>query len=107
MIMKSFFRTMFALAFLMPGVALADEGKFDMARWESILDGVRTRAAAENISTETIDATLRNPVFVPSVVKSDKNQSEFKLSLEKYLDRTVNQNRIQNGKKCGHRIQQC
>ena len=96
---SSFFRMIFALVFMLPIVANADEGVFDMARWESILAGVRTRAISENISQSVIDDTLRAPVFVPSVVKSDKNQSEFKLSLEQYLNRTVNQTRIQNGKK--------
>ena len=96
---NSAFRIIFAMIFALPVIARADEGVFDMARWESILGGVRTRATSENISQEVIDDTLRAPVFVPSVVKSDKNQSEFKLSLEQYLNRTVNQNRIQNGKK--------
>ena len=100
---KSGFRMLFALVFAVPSIAIADEGKFDMARWESILNGVRTRAAAENISQEVIDDTLRLPVFVPSIVKSDRNQSEFKLSLEQYLDRTVSQTRIQNGKKMAAR----
>ena len=96
---KSVFRIVLAVALCMPNQLRADEGKFDMVRWESILDGVRSRAASENISQATIDDTLRMPVFVPSVVKSDKNQSEFKLSLNEYLDRTVNQKRIENGKK--------
>lgn len=93
------FRIMLAVAIISPGMAFADEGKFDMVRWESVLDGVRTRAADENISQKIIDDTLRAPVFIPSVVKSDRNQSEFKLSLEQYLNRTVNQTRVQNGKK--------
>lgn len=99
MAFKFAFRTMFALAFLLPGALYADTGVFDMVRWESILDGVRTRAAAENISQSVIDDTLRMPLFVPSIVKSDKNQSEFKLTLEQYLNRTVTETRVQNGKK--------
>ena len=96
---KSAVRISFALAILLPVAVRAEDCRFDMARWESILSDVRTRAANENISQETIDATLKNPLFVPSVVKSDKNQSEFKLTLEQYLNRTVNQKRVQNGKK--------
>ena len=99
MVFKAFFRVVLVLAFVTPMSVRADEGKFDMVRWESILDGVRTRAAAENISQGVIDDTLRNPVFVPSVVKSDKNQSEFKLTLEQYMNRTVSQTRIADGKK--------
>ena len=79
--------------------ALADTGTFDSARWDSIIADVRARAAAQNISQETINATVRNPMFVPSIVKSDKNQSEFKLSLDEYLGRTVNSTRVANGRK--------
>ena len=99
MVFKSAFCASFAVAILLPVMAFADDCRFDMTRWESILDNVRNRAAAENISQNTIDDTLRNPVFVPSIVKSDKNQSEFKLTLEQYLDRTVSQKRVENGKK--------
>ena len=96
---KSFFSVLIALVLCVPYCARADNGVFDMARWESILNGVRTRAANENISQNVIDDTLRAPLFVPAVVKSDKNQSEFKLTLAQYLNRTVSQTRIQDGKK--------
>lgn len=99
MLVKHAFCIVFALALLLPIVARADQGPFDMTRWESILDNVRTRAVSENISQYIIDDTLRTPVFVPSIVKSDKNQSEFKLSLMEYLNRTVSHKRVQNGKK--------
>ncbi|MBQ5700408.1 MAG: lytic murein transglycosylase [Alphaproteobacteria bacterium] len=77
----------------------AERGSFDSARWYSMLDSVRTRASAENISSETVNATLKYPSFIPSIVRSDANQSEFKLTLDGYLARTVNQTRIDNGKK--------
>ena len=80
------------------GAHAASSGEFDMARWDSILENVRTRAASENISDATIKATLKSPAFIPSIVKSDKNQSEFKLTLEQYLNRTVSQKRIKNGR---------
>ena len=99
MMLKYAFRVVCTLAFLLPGFVHADEGAFDISRWESILNGVRVRAANENISQKIIDDTLRTPLFVPSIVKNDKNQSEFKLSLQEYLNRTVNQTRVQNGKK--------
>lgn len=75
-----------------------DDCRFNSQRWDSILSDVRVRATEKNISEETINATLRNPAFIPSIVKSDKNQSEFKLSLDDYLKRTVNQTRIVNGR---------
>lgn len=78
-------------------VAFADSGEFDMSRWTRVMDDIRTRAAAQNISESTINDTLRSPAFIPSIVKSDKNQSEFKLTLDEYLGRTVNSKRITRG----------
>lgn len=76
----------------------ADSGEFDMERWTSIMDNVRVRATEQNISESMINDTLRSPAFIPSIVKSDKNQSEFKLTLKEYLNRTVNQTRIAHGR---------
>ena len=77
-------------AVLFSCAALADSGEFDMSRWTRVMDDIRARAAAQNISESTINDTLRSPAFIPSIVKSDKNQSEFKLTLDDYLKRTVN-----------------
>lgn len=73
-------------------------GDFDMERWDGILENVRSRAVAQNISDTTIKATLKSPSFIPSIVRSDKNQSEFKLTLDQYLNRTVSTKRIKNGR---------
>lgn len=91
------FFALFSMLFF-HGVGVADECKFNTERWESILSDVRTRASANGVSEDTINATVRNPAFIPSIVKSDKNQSEFKLSLDDYLKRTVNQTRIIRGR---------
>lgn len=77
----------------------AERGVFDMARWESVLNNVRMRAAASGISPDVTRAALRSPAFIPSIVKSDRNQAEFKLTLDEYLDRTVSDSRIKNGRK--------
>ncbi len=77
----------------------AAAGAFDMDRWEFVLDNVRTRAADNNISDAVVKATLKSPAFIPSIVKSDKNQAEFKLTLDGYLNRTVNSTRVANGHK--------
>ena len=79
-------------------VSYADSGEFDMARWTSIMNEIRARAMAQNISESMINDTLRSPAFIPSIVKSDKNQSEFKLTLDEYLTRTVNAARITRGR---------
>ena len=84
-------------AVLFSCAAFADSGEFDMSRWTRVMDDIRARAAAQNISESTINDTLRSPAFIPSIVKSDKNQSEFKLTLDDYLKRTVNSKRIARG----------
>lgn len=78
--------------------AFAERGSFDLDRWEFVLSEIRTKALAQSISQSVIDDTLKNPMFIPSIIKSDKNQSEFKLTLDQYLQRTVSSDRIANGK---------
>jgi len=82
-----------------PMCAFADRGAFDLGRWDDILANVRARAAAQNISRATIDAALKYPAFIPAIIKSDANQSEFKLTMDEYLARMVNETRVQNGRK--------
>ena len=77
----------------------ANSGAFDLERWDTCMENIRTRAESEKISKSVIDETLKSPAFIPGIVKSDKNQSEFKLTLEQYLDRTVNGKRIAEGRK--------
>ena len=79
--------------------AFADRGAFDFERWDNMLNDIRTKANAQQISKSVIDETLKNPTFIPSIVKSDKNQSEFTLTLEQYLNRTVSADRISQGMK--------
>ncbi len=79
--------------------SFANRGAFDLERWDNIIMDIRTKAAAQNISKSVIDTTLKSPAFIPGIVKSDKNQSEFKLTLDEYLNRTVSAERIKNGKR--------
>lgn len=75
----------------------AARGEFDFERWNAIQSSVRATAMADGISNATIDATLKNSVFIPRIVYNDKNQSEFKLTLRDYLSRTVNAERVRSG----------
>ena len=79
--------------------AWADRGVFDLERWDNVIENIRTKATEQNISKSVIDEALKSPSFIPGIVKSDKNQSEFTLTLEQYLNRTVNSERIQTGRK--------
>lgn len=95
--MKHIFCGLFFMA--LSNLALADRGSFDLDRWDNVIANIRTKAADENISQSIIDTTLKSPVFIPGIVKADRNQSEFTLTLEQYLNRTVNDDRVKNGKK--------
>ena len=97
--MKRLIALLFAVTFYMPLSVNAGSGSFDIDRWYEMMDDVRERAAQQNISESVVRDVLRSPAFIPSIVKSDKNQSEFKLTLEEYLNRTVNKNRISQGQK--------
>ena len=77
----------------------ADRGVFDFERWDVVLNGIRTKAITQNIDSSVIDETLKNPLFIPGIVKSDKNQKEFTLTMDKYLQLTVSNDRIAKGKK--------
>lgn len=87
-----------AMVLMLPVCVRAESGNFDVERWYQILGDVRARATAQNISKETIDATLKYPAFIPSIVKSDRNQAEFKLTLDEYLARMVNSKRVEDGR---------
>ena len=84
---------------LVVNTAWANRGVFDLERWDNVLSDIRTKATAQNISKSVIDETLKSPAFIPGIVKSDKSQSEFTLTLEQYLNRTVSDTRVKNGRK--------
>ena len=96
--MPKIFRLVMAAMIFVPCALSADVGSFDVARWYDMLDSVKRTAAQHGVSKEVINQTVKYPTFIPSIVKSDKNQSEFKLTLDDYLNKTVNSSRIAQGK---------
>ena len=82
---------------VIPVCAYAERGAFDVERWYGMIDSVKEKAASQGISQDTINQTVRSVGFIPSIIKSDKNQSEFKLTMQQYLDRTVSKSRIDQG----------
>lgn len=84
------------------GNACADRGAFDYERWNNVIENIRTQANEQKISKSVIDDTLKSPVFIPGIIKSDRNQSEFTLTLDEYLNRTVSIERIKTGRKKNH-----
>ena len=83
--------------FVIPVCAYAERGAFDVERWYGMIDSVKEKAVSQGISQDTINQTVRSVGFIPSIIKSDKNQSEFKLTMQQYLDRTVSKSRIDQG----------
>lgn len=80
------------------GQSVAAHGDFDFERWNELQSNLKMSAQNDGISADTIDATLKNPVFIPRIVYNDKNQSEFKLTLNEYLNRTVSAERVKTGR---------
>jgi len=89
----------FSFCAIIANSANANRGAFDLERWDNVINDIRTRATNQNISKSVIDETLKSPSFIPSIIKSDRNQSEFTLTLEQYLNRTVSSDRITKGLK--------
>ena len=96
---KLIFRLLGAGLLIFPLNVSADRGVFDIDRWYEVMDNIRIKAAKQNISKDVVNATFRSPAFIPSIIKSDRNQSEFKLTLDDYLKRTVSSKRVSEGKK--------
>lgn len=93
---KSMLWLMLAVFFI-PVCARAERGAFDIERWYGLIDSIKEKAISQGVSQDTINQTVRYVGFIPSIVKSDKNQSEFKLTLQQYLDRSVSESRISQG----------
>ncbi|MDA7429758.1 lytic murein transglycosylase [Primorskyibacter aestuariivivens] len=58
----------------------------------------RTRAASRGISHSTLTAAFRGSGFLPGVVTRDRNQTEFKRSLEDYLSIAASDERVTKGR---------
>ena len=86
------------LLFAICATAHAEPGDFDYDRWNLMLHQIQERAVKENIDPRVINEVIQNGAFVPEIVKRDRNQPEFKLSMQDYLRRTVNEKRIAEGK---------
>ncbi|WP_187431275.1 Tn3 family transposase TnXax1 [Roseobacter fucihabitans] len=58
----------------------------------------RARARAQGISDATLSAAFRGTGYLPGVIKRDRNQTEFKRSLEDYLAIAVSDERVTQGR---------
>jgi membrane-bound lytic murein transglycosylase B len=68
------------------------------AGWDAWVAGFKGRAAGRGISAGTIDAAFRGAGFLPEVIEKDRNQTEFKRSLEDYLNIAASDERVSLGR---------
>lgn len=89
--MKHFILFLICLWLPLLGSAFAAEG------FEGWLRGLKSEAAAAGISAATLDKALQGVRPNELVLKLDRNQPEFKLSLVDYLSRTISPARVRKG----------
>ena len=68
------------------------------AGWDAWVEGFKTRAAGRGIAQGTIDTAFRGAGFLPEVIEKDRNQAEFKRSLEDYLNIAASDERVSLGR---------
>ena len=61
------------------------------------LEKFKIRAEKSGISKKTIDETLNQVKIIPRVVELDRNQPEFRLTLNQYLQNVVSDKRKKKG----------
>ena len=68
------------------------------AGWDAWVTGFKGRAASQGISQTTINRAFQGAGYLPEVIERDRNQVEFKRSLEDYLAISASDERISTGK---------
>lgn len=68
------------------------------AGYDAWVAAFKTRAQAKGISETTLRAGFRNAGYLPGVIKRDRNQTEFKRTLEDYLSIAVSDERVSKGR---------
>ncbi|MDQ2095216.1 lytic murein transglycosylase [Rhodalgimonas zhirmunskyi] len=66
--------------------------------YDAWVTAFRGRAQAQGISAGTLNAAFRGAGFLPGVVERDRNQTEFKRSLEDYLAITASEEKVRAGR---------
>ena len=86
------FLIIYLFAIFNPSNSLSNE-KFN--EW---LVSFKSRAIAQGVSKETVDNTLKNAKFLERIVALDRKQPEFFEKTYEYLDKRVDEKRIQTAK---------
>ncbi|MEQ6201941.1 lytic murein transglycosylase [Sulfitobacter sp. HNIBRBA2951] len=68
------------------------------AGYDAWVASFRSRASTRGITSSTLNAAFRGTGYLPGCVKRDRNQTEFKRSLEDYLSIATSDERISKGR---------
>jgi membrane-bound lytic murein transglycosylase B len=88
-------RLLCAAAVLAPVPALAQSDDAKFAAW---LQGVRQEAARAGVDSGTLDAALGGLQQIPRVLELARNQPEFKMTFDRYLEIVVSNERVTRGR---------
>ena len=98
--MKSNLKTLaFLLIFSLPSVVLGKTFTNCGGDFSDFLKEAERYATGIGISTEVIKKTIRRAKFNPTIIKLDRKQRSFKLSVLDFSKRAINDYRLVNGKK--------
>jgi membrane-bound lytic murein transglycosylase B len=78
-----------------PAQAATADVEAEFAAW---LDGVRVEAREKGISERVIQSALRDVRPVSRIIERDRNQAEFKLTLDSYMNRVVTDQNVARGR---------
>jgi membrane-bound lytic murein transglycosylase B len=79
-------------------VAVPEPKAAEPEKFRAWLGEVGSQAIRQGISQRTVDKALARANYLPEVMELYRNQPEFKLSLDEYLNRVASENRISLGK---------
>jgi membrane-bound lytic murein transglycosylase B len=88
-------RLLCAMALLAPLAARAQSGD---AKFQAFLAGVRAEAAKAGVDSGTLDAALGGVEQVPRVLELARDQPEFKMTFDRYLEIVVSDERVKRGR---------
>jgi membrane-bound lytic murein transglycosylase B len=89
-----FFLILLLSLLITPSPTLAQKKK----NFDAWLADFRTEAAAKGISQATLQSALSRVQYLPKVIELQKNQPEFKFTVEEYLIRVASESRALRGR---------
>ena len=88
-------RLLCTTALLAPWMARAQSGDPKFAAW---LAGVRAEAARAGVDQGTLDSALMNIEPIPRVMELARDQPEFKMTFDRYMEIVVSPERVTRGR---------